>query len=111
MLPQLQPTFAFADRCLTTLKSDVVPLLANFAYQIARGMAYLSRRNIIHRDLAARNVLVFRGLVLKISDFGLAVQCEGDYAEERQEVSERHLFLLLPSVAPLKPVPYSRDLP
>ena len=50
-------------------------------------MAYLSRRNVIHRDLATRNVLVYNELVLKISDFGLAVYCEGGYIEEQGEGS------------------------
>ncbi|XP_066991622.2 proto-oncogene tyrosine-protein kinase receptor Ret [Anabrus simplex] len=42
-----------------------------FAWQISKGMAYLSDIKLVHRDLAARNVLVGAGKVCKISDFGL----------------------------------------
>ncbi|XP_038071929.1 tyrosine-protein kinase Src42A-like [Patiria miniata] len=42
------------------------------ARQIARGMEYLSNTRYYHGDLAARNVLVGEGLVVKISDFGMA---------------------------------------
>ncbi|XP_063955902.1 fibroblast growth factor receptor 3-like isoform X2 [Lytechinus pictus] len=42
------------------------------AIQIARGMEYLSTTLYYHGDLAARNVLVGKGLICKISDFGLA---------------------------------------
>ena len=35
-------------------------------------MAYLESRNYSHRDLAARNVLMARGNIAKIADFGLS---------------------------------------
>ncbi|CAG0883496.1 unnamed protein product [Darwinula stevensoni] len=46
--------------------------LCDFSHQIAEGMEYLSGRHFVHRDLACRNCLVDEGLIVKISDFGLA---------------------------------------
>ncbi|KAJ8025125.1 Vascular endothelial growth factor receptor 1 [Holothuria leucospilota] len=43
-----------------------------YAFQTARGMDFLSSKQVIHRDLAARNVLLTDSNVVKICDFGLA---------------------------------------
>ncbi|XP_050690899.1 vascular endothelial growth factor receptor 1-like isoform X2 [Eriocheir sinensis] len=46
--------------------------LLSWGWQVAHGMAYLSKRNILHGDLAARNLLLADNNVVKISDFGLS---------------------------------------
>ena len=46
--------------------------IGTFAVQIAAGMTFMSRNQMVHRDLAARNVLLVEGLVCKVTDFGLA---------------------------------------
>ena len=46
--------------------------LVCWAFQIARGMEYLSSRRVLHGDLAARNVLLADNNIVKICDFGFA---------------------------------------
>ncbi|XP_014217125.1 vascular endothelial growth factor receptor 1-like [Copidosoma floridanum] len=46
--------------------------LLSWAYQVAHGIKYLSRRNDLHCDLAARNILLSTNNIVKICDFGLA---------------------------------------
>eukprot|EP00873_Tetraselmis_striata_P037193 jgi/Tetstr1/457457/TSEL_044041.t1 len=54
-----------------TLEIVVLPLM--------HGLSYLHQRGIIHRDLKPENLLLTKNMVLKICDFGLAI----DATEER----------------------------
>ncbi|XP_078371996.1 uncharacterized protein LOC144655586 [Oculina patagonica] len=65
------PTEKQGDECSEDCESFHPADLMSFAWQIARGMNYLSEKGFVHRDLAARNVLVGHGKLLKIADFGL----------------------------------------
>lgn len=53
--------------------------LLSYSFDIAQGMDYLGKKNIVHRDLAARNILVVDDNHVKISDFGLAQVMEKNY--------------------------------
>ncbi|XP_014207726.2 vascular endothelial growth factor receptor kdr-like [Copidosoma floridanum] len=46
--------------------------LLSWAYQVANGMEYLSKKKVLHCDLAARNILLSTNNIVKICDFGLA---------------------------------------
>ncbi|XP_050532080.1 tyrosine-protein kinase hopscotch [Daktulosphaira vitifoliae] len=46
--------------------------LLKYSLDVAQGMEYLGKLNIVHRDLATRNILVASPTTVKISDFGLA---------------------------------------
>ncbi|CAH1247467.1 RET [Branchiostoma lanceolatum] len=53
--------------------------LTKFAWDVAKGMSFLSSKKILHRDLATRNVLVSADRTCKVSDFGFSR--EGDEYE------------------------------
>ena len=52
--------------------------MLKFCEECACGMAFLASNKVVHRDLAARNCLLTAELKLKITDFGLSRQLEGD---------------------------------
>lgn len=61
---------------------DIVSLM-DIAAQVADGMHYLEKKDIVHRNLAARNILVGEGYICKVADFGLAtIKSPYENAEE-----------------------------
>ncbi|XP_033107891.1 tyrosine-protein kinase transmembrane receptor Ror-like [Anneissia japonica] len=67
-LQKCQPKFALEDPIYDLQEENRLQI----ARQITRGMDYLSKTRYYHGDLAARNILVGTGLIVKVSDFGLA---------------------------------------
>lgn len=49
----------------------------NYAMQAARGLEHIHTCNIVHRDVAARNILLTNHNVVKVSDYGLTRNVQG----------------------------------
>eukprot|EP00937_MAST-01D_sp_MAST-1D-sp2_P004337 g4337.t1 len=74
---KLYLVFEFVDKDLKKFM-DHTPgyldpmLVKSYMFQLVRGLAFCHKRAIMHRDLKPQNLLVSRGGVLKLADFGLA---------------------------------------
>lgn len=69
--------FEFVDFDLAGLlksqKFRLTPaLIKSYAFQLLQGVNYLHENRILHRDIKSANLLITRGNVLKIADWGLA---------------------------------------
>eukprot|EP00475_Leptophrys_vorax_P030471 TRINITY_DN45696_c0_g1_i4.p1 TRINITY_DN45696_c0_g1~~TRINITY_DN45696_c0_g1_i4.p1 ORF type:complete len:380 (-),score=20.26 TRINITY_DN45696_c0_g1_i4:181-1254(-) len=49
-----------------------LPMVLRVALDVAKGMDFLHKNNIIHRDLKAANLLMDENEVVKVADFGVA---------------------------------------
>ena len=63
-------------RTLCTVKLHIGNSLKDhikvFTYQILRGLKYLHGASILHRDMKPQNVLIGKGGIVKLCDFGFA---------------------------------------
>ncbi|XP_022665993.1 serine/threonine-protein kinase PLK1-like isoform X2 [Varroa destructor] len=54
-----------------------------FMHQLLEGVSYLHNINIIHRDLKLGNLFLTGDIQLRIGDFGLATEIDGDHDRRR----------------------------
>ncbi|XP_072022146.1 uncharacterized protein [Amphiura filiformis] len=70
--------------------------IIGFAFDVSKGMEYISSKNCVHRDLATRNILLGKENVCKLSDFGLARDMETKHQYEMKSDSRVPVRWLAP---------------
>lgn len=66
------------ERYIADVESISDQTLHNIYSQILVGVQYCHHMNIAHKDLNPSNILLTKELVVKIADFGIAVNCEDE---------------------------------
>lgn len=73
---------------LSNKRTDIC-VLQRLVKELLSGLVYCHNENIAHRDVTARNILLTQSMVLKLSDFGLAVKSR----DEHNKVMKSNEFL------------------
>jgi len=82
--PHLEMELVDGTRLEDVIQSGPIPLDDALLYteQLASAVRYLHRHGICHRDIKPANVLLWRGIVVKLVDFGLALANDSDRITE-----------------------------
>lgn len=82
-----------------------VDVARHYFRQLIEGVAFLHTKNVAHRDLSLENLLLDASKVLKICDFGVALECPRDAWAQNKDPAKRpgKLKYMAPEVFALEP--------
>jgi len=82
--PHLEMELVDGKRLEDLIQAGPIPLddALLYAEQLASAVRYLHRHGICHRDIKPANLLLWRGSVVKLVDFGLALANDGERITE-----------------------------